>query len=76
MKIKRGTARMIDAATLVASDDYLRAHDERLAGEGYRLRPKVRAYACKDGSLSLQFCWTRRLEGRTSTFTIAMRFAA
>lgn len=76
MKIRRGTTRMLDAAKLIAEDADLRLQDERLASEGYRLRPKARAYACKDGSLSLQFCWMRRLEGRTSTFTIAMRFAA
>lgn len=73
MKIRRGTARMIEALKLVEATDFLRLEHERLTSEGYALREKARAYACKDGTLSLQFTWTRRRPDETSTFTVSTR---
>jgi len=73
LKIKRGTARMIEALKFVEGTDFLRLQHERLTAEGYALREKARAYACKDGTLSLQFTWTRRRKEETSTFTVSTR---
>ena len=75
MKIRRGTARTVDAAKLVAASESLRDQHETLTGLGWHLKTGARAYACKDGSLSIQVVWTKREPGLTSTFTSALRVA-
>ncbi|MDO8837995.1 MAG: hypothetical protein Q7V31_03640 [Parvibaculum sp.] len=73
MTARRGTFKSVDAAPLIAATDFLREHDARLVSEGWTRKDRARAHICRDGSLSLQFCWTQRVEGRTNSFTVHMR---
>lgn len=73
MKIKRGTSRTIDAAKLVASREWFVDQDADFAKAGYTLKPTARAYACRDGTLSVQLSWTRKIGEISSTHTLSFR---
>lgn len=76
MKIKRGTSRMIDTGNVLAAIEELRLQDEMLREKGWKLKPTARAYARKDGSLSIRVVWTSREPGLSCTFTAAVRMTA
>lgn len=72
-KKRRPRQFVLDAKALIVADTELAARHATLTGEGYALGAKARCCRCRDNSLTVQLCWTKRRHGGSTTETVTIR---